>query len=272
MPFDPHQSDQLARYSRQLILRQLGPRGQKALGEGRVLVIGAGGLGAPALLYLAAAGVGRLVVVDEDEVDMTNLQRQVLFTTADLGRPKAEAARDRLSALNPEIEIEAVKARLTPANAEALVAGCDMVVDASDNFPTRFLANDVCHFAGKPLVQAGIIHMSGQLTTFLPGSGPCYRCFFPQPPAQGRVPSCQEGGVLGAVGGVMGSLQAAEAVKILTGALDKTLSGWMLMVDVWEGSFEKVMLPRAADCPLCGAEPLLSAPLEDYESPTHTQL
>lgn len=272
MPFDPHQPDQLARYSRQLILRQLGPRGQSALGAGRVLVVGAGGLGAPALLYLAAAGVGQLTVVDADEVELSNLQRQVLFTTADLGRPKAEAARDRLLALNPEVAVTALPARLTPANASALVAECDLVIDASDNFPTRFLINDACHFAGKPLIQAGIIHMSGQITTFLPGQGPCYRCFFPQPPVQGRVPSCQEGGVLGAVGGVMGSLQAAEAVKVLTGALDQTLSGWLLMIDLWDLAFEKVSLPRSTDCPLCGPAPLITGVLADYESPAHTQL
>jgi molybdopterin/thiamine biosynthesis adenylyltransferase len=271
MPFDPHDPVQLERYSRQLMLRPIGARGQRALGQARVLVVGAGGLGAPALLYLAAAGVGAITVADGDVVDRSNLNRQVLFAEADLGRSKAEAAAGKLRALNSQLDVQAHPA-VTVGNAAALVAAHDLVLDASDNFPTRFLLADACRLGGKPLVHAGVVGFSGQLTTFLPDRGPCYRCFFPEPPASGAVPNCDEAGVLGAAAGVLGAMQAVEAIKVLVGAPETTLSGRLLLVDLWAGSFESVALPRDPACPLCGDQPVITALLPSYDRPEHTRL
>jgi adenylyltransferase/sulfurtransferase len=251
MTWDPHDPEQVARYSRQLLLAEVGARGQAALGAARVLVVGAGGLAAPVLTYLAAAGVGRLVVVDGDVVDASNLHRQVLYAAADVGRPKPAAAKARLEALNPWGDVEAVAEPLAPANAARLVAGAAVAIDATDNFQARFLLNDACRLAGVPLVHGAITRFGGLVTTFAPG-GPCYRCFFPRPPEAGRIPGCGEEGVLGPAVGVVGSLQALEAVKVIVGALDRALVGRLLAVDLWAPSFETVGLPADPDCPLCG--------------------
>jgi molybdopterin/thiamine biosynthesis adenylyltransferase len=258
MSFDPHQPDQLARYSRQLVLRAVGSRGQAALGAARVLVVGAGGLGAPVLTYLAAAGVGSLTVADPDLVELSNLNRQVLFDEGTVGEPKAIATARRLAAQNPHLTVRPLVLEVDASNVEALIAEVDVVVDASDNFPTRFLLNDACWLAGKPLVHGGIYHFTGQVTTFIPGAGPCYRCFFPEPPASGTVPNCQEAGVLGPIAGLVGSMQAQETLKLLLGAPAQTLAGRLLLIDLWENHFDSIQLAPAPDCPLCGPEPTLT--------------
>lgn len=258
MAWDPTDAEQVARYSRQLLLAEVGARGQAALGAARVLVVGCGGLGAPVLTYLAAAGVGRLIVVDGDVVDVSNLHRQVLFAGDDVGRPKPEAARDQLGRLAPWGEIEAVGQPLSPANAAALVAGCDVAIDATDNFAARFLLNDACRLAGVPLVHGGITRFGGLVTTFAPG-GPCYRCFFPRPPEAGRIPGCGEEGVLGPAVGVVGSLQALEAVKLIVGARADALIGRLLALDLWRPAFELIALPADPGCALCGDRPEITA-------------
>ena len=220
-----------ARYARHLSLAGFGPEAQARLKAARVLVVGAGGLGCPALLYLAAAGVGRITIVDPDRVDVSNLQRQVLYTAGDAGRPKAEAAAQRLRALNNLIEIVPRVERLDRRNALALVGDCDVVVDGSDNFATRYLVNDVCVLAGKPLVYGAIQGFSGQLSVFNWRGGPTYRCLFPEPPEAGEAPACGEAGVLGVLPGLIGTAQAAEAVKVLTG-IGEPLSGRLLLWDV----------------------------------------
>ena len=258
MAWDPTNAEQVARYSRQLLLAEVGARGQAALGAARVLVVGAGGLGAPVLTYLAAAGVGRLIVVDGDVVDATNLHRQVLFTGEDVGRPKPEAVRPRLELLDPWGEIEAVSERLTPGNAARLVAGCDLAIDATDNFAARFLLNDACRLAGIPLVHGGITRFGGLVTTFVPG-GPCYRCFFPRPPEAGRIPGCGEEGVLGPAVAVVGNLQALEAIKLIVGARADALIGRLLTLDLWRPAFELITLGADPDCALCGDHPEITA-------------
>ncbi len=268
MAWDPTNAEQVARYSRQLLLAEVGARGQAALGAARVVVVGAGGLGAPVLTYLAAAGVGRLVVVDGDVVDATNLHRQVLFTGDDVGRPKPAAARPRLEALDPWGEIEIVCERLTPANAGRLLAGADVAIDATDNFAARFLLNDACRLAGVPLVHGGLTRFGGLVTTFVP-KGPCYRCFFPRPPESGRIPGCGEEGVLGPAVGVVGSLQALEAVKVIVGAQADALVGRLLVLDLWKPAFELIALPADPDCSLCGSAPEITDldPAEPFYHP-----
>src|SRR5581483_2366972 len=226
----PFSSDELARYSRHLSLAGFGPAAQEKLQRSAVLVIGAGGLGCPALLYLAAAGVGRLVIVDDDRVEVSNLQRQVLYTSDDAGQPKAEAAARRLRALNPLIAIEARAERFTRANALALVRGVDVVLDGSDNFSTRYLVNDACVLADRPLVYGAIQGFEGQLGVFNFRGGPTYRCLFPEPPEPGSVPNCAEGGVIGALPGLIGTVQALEVIKLLTG-IGEPLSGKLMLWD-----------------------------------------
>jgi molybdopterin-synthase adenylyltransferase len=237
-----------ARYARQLALPAIGPAGQAKLRAGRVLLVGAGGLGSPAALYLAAAGVGTLGIVDGDVVDVSNLQRQILFATADVGRPKAEAAAARLAALNPETVIEARRERLTAENGGALVAAYDFVIDATDNFAAKFLIADLCHAAGKPYVHGGILEFVGQAMTVLPGRTACYRCVFDGPPAEtGNAPR----GPLGVVPGIIGSVQAAEAIKYLTGA-GTLLTDRLLVVDTLAMLLRTVRVRRSRDCSLCG--------------------
>ncbi|MBP2294016.1 HesA/MoeB/ThiF family protein [Azospirillum rugosum] len=250
---------QLHRYSRHIILPEVGGIGQAALLRARVLVVGAGGLGAPLLLYLAAAGVGTIGVVDDDTVDLSNLQRQVIHDESTLGLPKVESAAARIRALNPDVTVETHKARLTKDNALDLIGRYDIVADGSDNFATRFLLNDACYLAGKTLVSAAILRFDGQVSTFKAHLGdphPCYRCIFREPPPPGLVPSCSEGGVLGALGGFVGSLQATEVLKEILG-IGESLSGSLLMMDTLYGSYQRIAVKRDPECPLCGAHPTI---------------
>jgi molybdopterin/thiamine biosynthesis adenylyltransferase len=245
--------EELERYARHLVLRQVGGAGQAAIRKARVLVVGAGGLGSPCALYLAAAGVGTIGLVDDDTVSLSNLQRQILFRTADIGRAKVEAGAQALKALNPGIQIDIHAVHVAAANVMALIGGYDIIADGSDNFPTRFLLNDACFFAKKPLVSAAVTEFEGQLAVYAPG-GPCYRCLFPAPPPPGTVPSCSEAGVLGAAAGVMGALQALEVLK-LAGGFGQPLAGKVLTYKALSGEFRTAALSKAPDCPLCGNRP-----------------
>lgn len=256
--------DQLERYSRHLLLPHVGRQGQERLLRGRVLLVGVGGLGSPAALYLAAAGVGTLGLVDADRVDLSNLQRQVLHETSSVGMSKLESARTRLHALNPDLNIELHEGRLTSANALDILGGYDVVVDGSDNFPTRYLTNDACVFLGKPNVYGALQHFDGQASVFWPaGGGACYRCLFPEPPPPGAVPTCAEAGVLGVLPGVIGTLQATEAVKLLL-EIGEPLVGRLLLYDALAMEFRTVRLRRNPECPVCGDNPTVRD-LVDYE-------
>jgi molybdopterin/thiamine biosynthesis adenylyltransferase len=245
--------EELERYARHLVLRQVGGPGQAAIARARVLVVGAGGLGSPCALYLAAAGIGTIGLVDDDTVSLSNLQRQILFRTADVGRAKVEAGRETLKALNPGVQIDVHTTRVTAANVMALIVDYDIIADGSDNFPTRFLLNDACFLAGKPLVSAAVTEFEGQLAVYAP-PGPCYRCLFPQAPPPGTVPSCSEAGVLGAAAGVMGSLQAMEVLK-LAGGFGQVLNGKILSYKALSGEFRTAALPADPACRLCGKHP-----------------
>ncbi|MEZ5332258.1 MAG: molybdopterin-synthase adenylyltransferase MoeB [Thermoanaerobaculia bacterium] len=247
MSFSP---EQLRRYGRQMVMPELGAEGQERLRGGSVLVVGVGGLGSPAALYLAAAGIGRLGVVEDDRVDASNLHRQVLYGTADVGRPKIEAALERLHDLNPDVDLVPFPERLRADNARRLVAGFDVVVDGSDNFATRYLVNDACVLEGKPDVFGAVLRFEGQLSVFWAAEGPCYRCLFPEPPPAGLVPSCAEAGVLGVLPGVVGGLQAAEAIKLVTG-IGEPLTGRLLLFDGMATRFREVEVPKAPTCPAC---------------------
>ncbi|HEU0095330.1 MAG TPA: molybdopterin-synthase adenylyltransferase MoeB [Rhizomicrobium sp.] len=251
--------DELDRYARHLVLREVGGVGQAKIRAARVLVIGAGGLGSPAALYLAAAGVGTLGLVDDDTVSLSNLQRQILFHTKDVGRGKVEAGAQALRALNPGVEIKSHPIRITAANAMALIAGTDIVLDGSDNFATRFLLNDACFFARKPLVSAAVTEFEGQLATYrgYEPDLPCYRCLFPAPPPPGTVPSCSEAGVLGAAAGVMGSLAALEVLKEIAG-IGAGLAGKILSYKALTTEFRTARLPPDPACPLCGTAPKIT--------------
>ncbi|MCZ6722128.1 MAG: molybdopterin-synthase adenylyltransferase MoeB [Proteobacteria bacterium] len=245
---------QLERYARHIILGEVGGRGQAKLLRSKVLVIGAGGLGAPLLLYLAAAGVGTLGVADDDAVSLSNLQRQIIHKSADIGRRKTKSAAAAIDDVNPEVEVIGHDLRIVPENVMELIAPYDVIADGSDNFATRFLINDACYLAKKTLVSAAILRFDGQLSTFkahLGGDHPCYRCIFREPPPPGLIPSCAEGGVLGAVAGVMGSLQAVEVIKELVGA-GESLSGTLVIYDALASRFRNVRLKRDPGCPLCG--------------------
>lgn len=250
------------RYSRHLILPGVGLSGQERLKRGRVLLVGAGGLGSPVALYLAAAGVGTLAVADADTVDPSNLQRQVLHRSTDVGRPKVASAAAALVALNPLVRIEALEARVTTANAREIISDYDVVVDGTDNFPTRYLLNDACALLSRPLVFGSVYRFSGQATVFDARVGPCYRCLFPEPPAPESVPSCAEGGVLGVLPGLIGTIQATEALKLLL-ATGETLIGRLLLVDALTMRFREVQIEKNPDCPLCGQSPTITA-LVDY--------
>ncbi|MFQ3622261.1 MAG: molybdopterin-synthase adenylyltransferase MoeB [Acetobacteraceae bacterium] len=246
--------EQIRRYARHILLPEVGGTGQARLLAARVLVVGAGGLGSPALLYLAAAGVGTIGVIDDDEVELSNLQRQIVHDTGSVGRPKVESAASRLRALNPGIALETHRARLDASNAAGLIARYDLVLDGSDNFATRFLVADACHLVGRTLVSAAVLRFEGQISTFKSHLGPphpCYRCLHPAPPPPGLVPSCAEAGVFGAVTGVLGALQATEALKELAGIGDG-LSGRLILWDALAGTFRAVRLHRDPRCPLCG--------------------
>lgn len=256
MPLSPADH---ARYSRHLVLREIGVAGQERLKASRVLVIGAGGLGSPSALYLAASGVGVLGVIDCDDVDISNLQRQVLYDASSVGRPKAEAARQRLLALNPQIELTAHQVELRANNVLALFNDYDVVLDGTDRFATRYLANDACVILRKPLVSAAIHRFEGQAMTYVPDKGPCYRCLFPEPPADGLVPNCAEAGVLGVLPGVMGTIQATEAIKLIVG-IGEPLLGRLLTYDALAMRFEEFRFKRRADCAVCGEHPTITEP------------
>ena len=246
---------QIRRYARHIVLAEVGGVGQSRLIAARVLVVGAGGLGAPLLQYLAAAGVGTLGVVDPDRVDLSNLQRQVIHRTADIGRPKVESARLALAEINPEVAVEVHAERLDAGNAERLVGGYDIVADGSDNFATRFLLNDVCYRLKKTLVAAAILRFDGQISTYKAyrgGDHPCLRCVFPEAPSEDAVPSCAQAGVLGSLAGTLGALQATEVVKEILG-VGRSLSGRLVMYDALAGSFDEMAIARRPHCPTCGA-------------------
>jgi len=252
------------RYSRHLILPDIGLTGQNRLKAARVLLVGAGGLGSPAALYLAAAGVGTIGLVDWDVVDVTNLQRQILHGTSDVGRSKLDSARARLRDLNPHVQVETFAVRLTSANALDIVGGFDVVVDGSDNFPTRYLVNDACVLLGKPNVYGSIFRFDGQASVFDARVGPCYRCLFSDPPPPDLVPSCAEGGVLGVLPGIIGSLQALETIKLIVG-VGETLVGRLLLFDARKLQFRELALTKDPECPVCGTHPTVTA-LIDYEA------
>ncbi|MEO8227007.1 MAG: molybdopterin-synthase adenylyltransferase MoeB [Gemmatimonadota bacterium] len=256
--------DELLRYSRHLLLPEVGEAGQRRLRAARVLLVGAGGLGSPAALYLAAAGIGTLGLVDFDEVDLTNLQRQILHGTADVGRSKLASASDRISDLNPGVQVETHETRLTSANALALLGQYDIVIDGSDNFPTRYLVNDACVMLGRPCIYGSIFRFEGQASVFDAATGPCYRCLYPEPPPPGMVPTCAEGGVLGVLPGIIGSIQALEAIKWIIGA-GESLVGRLVLFDALRLRFRELRLRKDPDCPMCGTAPTIHE-LGDYEA------
>jgi adenylyltransferase/sulfurtransferase len=245
---------QIRRYARHIVLAEIGGTGQARLIAAKVLVIGAGGLGAPLLQYLAAAGVGHLGVIDDDQVDLSNLQRQVIHRTSDVGTAKVESARRALAEINPEVTVQTHNERLTEANAEKIIAGYDMVADGSDNFATRYLVNDTCYRLKKTLVAAAILRFDGQISTYKAWQGaghPCLRCIFPAAPSEDAVPSCAQAGVLGALAGTLGSMQATEVVKEILG-IGRSLSGRLLMYDALAGSFDEMAIGKRDNCPTCG--------------------
>lgn len=256
-------NDEVLRYSRHLILPDVGLQGQKRLKKARVLLIGAGGLGSPLGLYLAAAGVGTLGLVDFDVVDVTNLQRQILHGTKDIGRPKLESARDRIADVNPHVHVETYDTRLTAANALEIVGDYDLVIDGTDNFATRYLTNDACVLLGKPNVYGSIYRFEGQVSVFATENGPCYRCLFREPPPPGLVPSCAEGGVLGVLPGIVGTLQATEGLKLILG-IGTPLIGTLLLIDALDAQFRRVKLRRDPECPACGTREIQE--LIDYDA------
>jgi adenylyltransferase/sulfurtransferase len=264
MPDLPFSQREMVRYARQFTLPELGAAGQARLKAGRALVIGAGGLGSPALLYLAAAGVGTIGIVDFDAVERSNLHRQVLHGEDSVGVAKTASAAERLRDLNPDVEVVLHDVRLSSANALELFWAYDVIVDGSDNFPTRYLANDACVLTGRPLVYGAIFRFEGQATVFAASDGPCYRCLYPEPPPPGLVPTCAEAGVLGVLPGVIGSLQALEAIKLLAG-IGASLAGRLLVFDALRSRFRELMIQKDPDCPVCGAHPSLHA-LIDYEA------
>src|SRR5437773_4073511 len=255
--------EEILRYSRHLIMPEVGMDGQLKLKQAKVLCIGAGGLGSPLALYLAAAGVGRLGIVDFDVVDFTNLQRQIIHDTSDVGRLKIESAKDTIADINPNVEVVAHETRLTSENALDIFRDYDIVADGTDNFPTRYLVNDACVLLGKPNVYGSIFHFEGQATVFGAPGGPCYRCLYPEPPPPGLVPSCAEGGVLGILPGTIGLIQATEAVKLILG-IGEPLVGRLLLYDALAMRFRELKLRKNPECPVCGDHPTITK-LIDYQ-------
>ena len=260
-------NEQIERYSRHLILKEVGVKGQTKLLNSKVLIIGAGGLGAPAAMYLAAAGVGTIGIADADVVDLSNLQRQIIHATEDLGKPKVESARETMNRLNPDVTVKTYHTFVSTENILDMIQDYDFILDGTDNFPAKFLINDACVLAGKPFCHAGIIRFQGQLMTYVPGHGPCYRCVFKNPPPKEAVPTCKQAGVIGAMAGVIGTLQAMEAIKYLLG-VGKLLTGYLLTYDALDMEFRKIKLPEhVPDCAVCGDHPTIIQPI-DYEKPT----
>jgi adenylyltransferase/sulfurtransferase len=255
--------EEIRRYSRHIVLPEVGGIGQKQINRASVLVVGAGGLGSPVAFYLAAAGVGKIGIVDNDVVDTSNLQRQILHTTADVGRKKVESARETLLALNPNLEIVPHDVRLNAGNILDILQDYHVVAEGSDNFPTKFLVNDACVMTGTPLSMAGIFRFSGQMLTVIPRQGPCYRCLIPQPPPPGAIPSCQEAGVLGAMAGVVGVIQATEILKLILGK-GQVLRGRLLLFEALQMRFEPIEVKRNPECPVCSETPSITE-LIDYD-------
>ena len=254
--------DQVNRYSRHIIMGDVGSKGQRNLLQAKALIVGAGGLGSPSAIYLALAGVGTIGIVDFDVVEISNLQRQILHHTSDIGRPKLESARDNIISYNPDTNVVLHEVRLESHNAREIISQYDLVINGADNFATRYLVNDACYLEGKPLVDGSILIFDGQATLFLPGQG-CYRCLFPEPPPPGLVPNCAEAGVLGALTGLVGSIQATEALKLILG-IGESLVSRLLLIDALSMSFREVRLKRNPSCPLCGDNPTVTE-LIDYE-------
>jgi len=257
-------NDQLERYSRHIILKEVGVKGQRKIASAKVLIIGAGGLGAPAALYLAAAGVGTIGIADADEVDLSNLQRQVIHSTPDVGKAKVLSAKEAMEAINPDVTVKPYQTFVDAGNILQLIEGYDFIIDGTDNFAAKFLINDACVIAGKPFSHAGIIRFKGQLMTYVPSMGPCYRCAFKEPPPADAVPTCSQAGVIGAIGGVIGSLQALEAVKYITG-IGELLTGSLLTYDALKMDFHKIKLPENKECAVCGPRASILEPF-DYEA------
>lgn len=255
--------EQITRYSRHILLPEVGGKGQKKIAKAKILIVGAGGLGSPAAFYLAAAGVGTIGLIDSDAVDLSNLQRQIIHYTPDVGRSKVQSAREKIQALNPDVTVVMHEERFVADNALKLVAGYDVVIDGVDNFPAKFLINDACVLAGKPLVHGGILRFDGRVTTILPKKSACYRCVFKQPPPAGLVASCQEAGVIGALAGVIGTLQATEALKLVLG-IGRLLTDRLLDYDAKKTSFREIKTKRNPHCPVCGEHPTITT-LIDYE-------
>ncbi|MDF2610221.1 MAG: thiF [Lachnospiraceae bacterium] len=257
-------NEQLERYSRHIILKEVGAKGQKKLLNAKVLIIGAGGLGAPAAMYLAAAGIGTIGIADADEVDLSNLQRQIIHGTKDVGKAKVLSAKETMNAMNPDVTVNTYRVFVTSDNIIDLVKEYDFIIDGTDNFPAKFLINDACVMAKKPFSHAGIIRFQGQLMTYVPGEGPCYRCVFKSPPPKDAVPTCKQAGVIGAMGGVIGSLQAMEAIKYILG-VGELLIGKLLTYDALKMEFRTVNLPKkVTSCSVCGEHPTITE-LIDYE-------
>jgi len=256
--------EQIHRYSRHIILPEVGGKGQKKLLQAKVLIIGAGGLGCPVGYYLSAAGVGNIGIIDNDTIELSNLQRQIAHNTERLGMSKADSAKMTFEALNPDVSVNAIKERINKDNIMDIIKEYDIVVDGSDNFPTRYLINDACVIMGKPLVSGAILRFEGQLTTILPRNGHCYRCIFEEPPPPGLVPSCQEAGVMGALPGIIGALQAMEVLKLIIG-MGSPLKNSLLIYNALNTSFRKVKVPRNPQCPVCGDFPKITK-LMDYEA------
>ncbi|NQT95149.1 MAG: molybdopterin-synthase adenylyltransferase MoeB [Candidatus Omnitrophica bacterium] len=255
--------DQIERYSRQILLPNIGGKGQEKILNSKVLIVGAGGLGSPCALYLACAGVGTIGIADADKVELNNLQRQIIHSTKEVGKPKVESAQERMVGINSDVKVVPYNMRLKSENILDIIKDYDIVVDGSDNFPTRYLVNDACVLAGKPLSHGGIFRFDGQAITILPKEGPCYRCLFPEPPPPGLVPSCQEAGILGAVAGVIGTIQANEVLKYILG-LGDLLVGRLLVFNALNSSFRHVKVPKDPDCSICSDKPTITE-LIDYE-------
>ena len=266
----PLSRDELERYHRNALVPQVGVAGQQRIRASRVLLVGAGGLGAPAALYLAAAGVGTIGLIDDDDVDVTNLQRQVIHVTAAVGRPKVDSAAEAIRALNPDVEVVTHRTRLTADNALGLLRGWDVVIDGTDNFPTRYLVNDAAVLLGLPLVHGAVLGFNGQVGVFDARRGPCYRCLHPTPPPAGSVPSCAEAGVLGVLPGIIGTMQAAEALKLIIGGAEPLL-GRLALLDVWGGRLREIPVAKNPACPVCGENPTITALVTEADSCTIPQ-
>jgi len=258
--------EQIDRYSRHILLPEMGGKGQKKLLDASVLCIGAGGLGSPVIMYLAAAGVGRIGIIDDDDVELSNLQRQIIHSTADLGRPKAVSAKEYVEALNPDVKVDLHHGRLTAENVMDIISNYDAVIDGTDNFPTRYLVNDACFFQQKPLFYGAVLRFDGQASAFLTSpEAPCYRCLYPEPPPPGEVPSCQEAGVLGAVVGTIGVIQATEFIKWVLG-IGQPITGRLMFYNALDMTFRTVKLRRRPDCELCGPNPTITELMEYDET------